>query len=1037
MLLEIKAETVDECLAILSNTNGSESTNESVRLTRRSVWEEGLRTDSRGTLLRRIQSEGWESHTFMEAIGSLPSRTVGGGWTRDLNWVIGEVQRPASYDEEGLETVQPFGQLLWPLCESASSRLKRTLTHGAFGALKENLLARLCTYAAPALYHEFVIFREGFHPTMSHHDNGKSIYVSFIAKMRNGFFQTLLRQRPALARLIVNLLRQWISATNEFVDCLASDQQSLSQLIKSPCAIGDLVSIETNLSDFHNDGRSVLLLTFASGARVLYKPRSLACDSIWNLLTSWLAANGCPIIIGRQPTSLDMGHYGWQSLCEHSYCPSASASTFYQRIGACLALFRVLGASDMHHENLIANGDHPVFVDLETLVSPLPRIDFSTHSALRAAEQTLLRSVWRTGILPDAMLLPTRDVMTYGALAESPKVTGSIWGFINANTDRMRFLPRQRRKLRFKNLPRDEQEAFPPSAYVEDIQRGYEETIHLVRNRWDEFWYSTGLMASLSGAPIRAIFRPTAVYASLLHRLRNPKMFTSGVLWSSQLELDQGNPDQLGVLATAPLMLAERSALVNGDVPYFLTTVGETTVRDCSDVAVPDAVEAIQLRETAQAVVDDEDIHRDLQLIAWSLASQELPPTPPWPNFDQKSIDDDTSLLAAEAERLFNILERRAVIAEDGVAWWGRKSLLKAPTIGVLGIGLYDGLTGIAVFLAAMASVLQNDSARELTERTVSTVEAMVLAHRPSRLRPGQSLGMAFGMAGVAYGLAMVSRLLNEPHWLEIARDAACWITPEVIQSDQTFDVMDGSAGAIIALLRLWESTDDERWLRSAVLCGSHLLEIHRDKHQWWTMPSRRIQTGMAHGLAGIGLALCRLSKIAGKEFADTALAALRLIDRSYDADFLDWSSEIVEDSDKSNRNFWCRWCHGALGVGLAWRELVSDANAAPDAANSLSRAKRGALENATRPADTLCCGNFGNIDYLLEVSDNKGPLRSVARSRAAWRIRETRRKGSYEFDGADDEANLGLFPGISGIGYVILRTLVPERLPSLLAFRL
>jgi lantibiotic modifying enzyme len=495
----------------------------------------------------------------------------------------------------------------------------------------------------------------------------------------------------------------------------------------------------------------------------------------------------------------------------------------------------------------------------------------------------------------------------------------------------MRFIPMQRRKLHFKNLPRDVQQAFSPSAYVEDIQRGYEGTIQLVRDRWNEFWYSTRLMASLTCVPIRAIFRPTAVYASLLHRLRNLRMFNSGVLWSSQLELDHVKPDELGILASAPLMLAERNALLNGDVPYFVTTVGETTVRDGSYVAIPDAVEANQLRETAQAVVGDEDIDRDLQLIAWSLASQDIPPTASWPNFDQKGIDDDNFLLAAEAERLFNILERRAVIADDGVAWWGRKSLLKAPTVGVLGIGLYDGLTGIAVFLAAMASVLQNDSARELTERTVSTVEAMVHAHRPSRLRPGQSLGMAFGMAGVAYSLAMVSRLLNESHWLEIAREAACWITPEVIQNDQTFDIMDGLAGAIIALLRLWECTYDEQSLRSAVLCGSHLLEIHRNKHTWWTMPSRPIQTGVAHGLAGIGLALCRLSKIAGKEFADTALAALRLIDRSYDADFLDWSSEIVEDSDKLNRNFWCRWCHGALGVGLAWRELVNDADAAPD----------------------------------------------------------------------------------------------------------
>jgi lantibiotic modifying enzyme len=41
---------------------------------------------------------------------------------------------------------------------------------------------------------------------------------------------------------------------------------------------------------------------------------------------------------------------------------------YYQRAGQLLCLLYVLGANDCHNENLIACGEHPVLVDLETLM---------------------------------------------------------------------------------------------------------------------------------------------------------------------------------------------------------------------------------------------------------------------------------------------------------------------------------------------------------------------------------------------------------------------------------------------------------------------------------------------------------------------------------------------------------------------------------------------------------------------------------------------------------------------------------------------
>jgi lantibiotic modifying enzyme len=311
-------------------------------------------------------------------------------------------------------------------------------------------------------------------------------------------------------------------------------------------------------------------------------------------------------------------------------------------------------------------------------------------------------------------------------------------------------------------------------------------------------------------------------------------------------------------------------------------------------------------------------------------------------------------------------------------------------------------------------------------------VDASVQQHRPSPVAPRRTLGLAFGMTGIAYAALTATRLLPRTNWLRLARDAAEFVTQGVIDADETLDVMDGSAGALLVFLSLWEHTADEEWLNRAILCGNHLLRAHR-AHPWWTRSVKTINVGMAHGVAGVGFALCRLSRATGiDEFLELGLAALTLADSAYEKSRRDWSAELPVASIES-ANYWNRWCHGAVGVGIAWREQARENPRAT--ASVVTRATEAVLENPTRPADSLCCGNFGNLDFLSELAAEKGsdPLR-VARTRAACLIGARSRTG-YACDGPANEASLGLFPGLAGIGYVLVRLIAPNRVPSLLAF--
>src|SRR5262249_30204048 len=137
--------------------------------------------------------------------------------------------------------------------------------------------------------------------------------------------------------------------------------------------------------------------TFADGRRLVYKPRSLELHQHFNAFVDWLNAKTALDI--RTVRLLTQDGYGWLEYVVHEPCEDfAGVRRFYHRPGAPLALPDRLDGTDMHFENLIAAGDQPVLVDVETLFHPshLPVTALSRDPAYRS----LLGSVYRTALLP-------------------------------------------------------------------------------------------------------------------------------------------------------------------------------------------------------------------------------------------------------------------------------------------------------------------------------------------------------------------------------------------------------------------------------------------------------------------------------------------------------------------------------------------------------------------------------------------------------------------------------------------------------------
>jgi lantibiotic modifying enzyme len=133
-----------------------------------------------------------------------------------------------------------------------------------------------------------------------------------------------------------------------------------------------------------------------------------------------------------------------------------------------------------------------------------------------------------------------------------------------------------------------------------------------------------------------------------------------------------------------------------------------------------------------------------------------------------------------------------------------------------------------------------------------------------------------------------------------------------------------------------------------------------------------------------------------------------------------------------------CQWCHGAAGIGLARVATARRGgdNAARDEflAADIRHALEGAERGSPMPVDTLCCGTLGNVEFFCEAAAaiDRADLRELAAQRLKAMVDRAAATGDYRWNSGKRQFNLGLFRGLAGVGYTLLRQ-IDRSLPNVL----
>ncbi|MDQ4126632.1 MAG: type 2 lanthipeptide synthetase LanM family protein, partial [Actinomycetota bacterium] len=885
----------------------------------------------------------------------------------------------------------------------------------------------------------------------------RSLYLKFVRSLADGGLWRLFVTYPVLARQMGTISQLWVKATSELLERLETDRPELERFFDG--ALGSVVAAKPSLSDRHRDGCTVVALTFASGRRLIYKPKKLGTEVAYNGLLTRLNEWGAPLRF-RPLKVLDRSTHGWVEFVEHLPCQNREeARRYYERAGMLLCLFYVLEVTDCHLENIIASGEHPALIDAETLMHHRvhPQAFEDGAEVQRLANEQFEHSVLRTGLLPrwevSADGETTYDLSGLGGTV-SQDLPHRVPKWVHINTDRMA-LKRAPATLPAKaNVP-----------VLDDAPLGlHDHGPQLVDGFRRMYWFlfdhrkalaKSDLLRELAQQEVRFVYRPTKIYATLLSNLRDQRYLRDGAdrsiyleqLGRSQLPPYGPLPEERSVLW--PVFAAERCAMEQGDVPFFTARADSDALIVMPGQEIVNAVMEPSFERvlTRLEALGDTDLQRQVGFIEGSLYAYSARdtvatrPTEPTPDEDDGLAGPPTfpEAFVGPALALAEGIRRRAILAEDGGATWiSPHYLVQADRYQLqpMGFDLYGGTCGVALFLAAAERFAPQKGYGELGLAAIRPLRS-ALRERPERLANAMGIGGATGLGSVVYSLVRVSRLVGEPQLLEDARWAASLIDEDRISADKSLDVVSGAAGAILGLVALYETLPDRTILERATACAERLIgarTVSETGRLAWATLGRTLHTGFAHGAAGITYALLRLYEHAqDSRFLEAAQEGIAYEDTTYSRETRNWASYRREHDEPS---YTLQWCYGAPGIGLA-RLGSSKILDTEQVREDVELALRATMGFGPQGVDRLCCGNLGRTELLLAAGERlcRPELSEVSRERA-WRVvtRAERTEG-FVLDAllpaqVDDPS---LFRGTSGVGYELLRLARPDLLPSVL----
>ena len=586
-------------------------------------------------------------------------------------------------------------------------------------------------------------------------------YDDFVRSLRApDVARAILDEYPVLARQVLLAIDQWVRFSLEFVGQLCADWKLLCQTF--PLRNDEtLVELTGGAGDRHADGRCVLLLRFDRGTRLVYKPKSLTAEVRFQELLAWCNERGAtPALCTLQ--IVDRGDHSWVEYIDQATCQSLDeVQRFYERQGAYLALLYIVAATDLHFENLVAAGEHPMFIDLEALFHQRPH-----RQELDPAAQALTESVLAIRLLPQTAYVEgidqPVDFSGLGATAGQtlPYLAARLQA---AHTDDMRIALEHAELPPGHHLPTLHGEPVDLREHGGDLLIGFKRMYELLAAHRDELLAADGPFARFANVEVRHIARITQIYSILRDMSLHPDRLRDALDRDRWLDRLWAQAKDFPTLAR--LIQAERADLYRNDIPLFTTRPGSSDLFSSTGERIENYFEqsSFDLMHERIANLGSDDLARQSWLITATLAILPTNKATVAAPVESSPAIGGTDVLLAAATAIGDRLAALAWQTDDRAAWIGCVKHPRGWTLGPLGLDVGSGLPGVALFLAELGVVSGDARFVTLARKTIQTISQKLAA-----------LGAASGddLQGLIAVLSYLQRLVDETEFNRAIRRA-------------------------------------------------------------------------------------------------------------------------------------------------------------------------------------------------------------------------------------------------------------------------
>lgn len=793
----------------------------------------------------------------------------------------------------------------------------------------------------------------------------------------------VIKKYPVLLRCIEERIKNSICFYREIVENYHNDRDEIAERLHFTYIPTKITHIKSSDSDTHRKGRQVVEIQLDGTVEILYKPHAMDNERKFMFLLEWIGQG-----IGITQLNyrvLTYGTHSWCSIVKYEECKSKTeVSRFYNRLGVQLFLAYFLGTHDLHCENIIASGEYPVLIDLETLVG-----GFNFEKRKTAEDEVyyhLQQSVLSTGLLPTFMWDKGENGIDLSGMSGG---NGAIYPFkipvvMNSKTSNMRIGYDYPQATQKKNRVKLGGEFCPPVKYKSELLNGFSTAYQYVIEHREEFKEQVKLLWELRS---RWLFADTQKYGMVLSSSYHPSLLRDGEEREIFLmSLWKGREDNLKTVIED-----EIQSLVQGDIPYFSYFLGSKDLYSASGKIWKNYFGHTPITFLLNKVDKLNEMDMDMQKQYIQTAIELTPENRD--NYENKVYavwgvkknhirDKFKSDAKLWVDHLIKRIIEEAIWNDDRteVNWCqinfnSQKNMTWHMT--AMNMYLYNGLAGMLLIFYELSQAKQEWNIIEIYE----TLKRMLFAYTEKGKDSLNNIksrftGMYDGESSIIYTYLILYQKSREKQYLHYAEEHAK-IVGELIDKSQKYDLLSGNAGVAQILLKLHEVTGKEQYLAMAER-AINCLQLYGEKQKqgigWRIKEDILPMSGMAHGNAGILMPVFTLWKKTGKEeYKQLAEEIWKYEESLYDVSIGNWID--VRNIEKCGGEVGAvAWCHGAAGILLSrlyCNELADDKLWKERFAKDINRAYKTLKKYWKRDSWSLCHGICGNL-WILEMAERK-----------------------------------------------------------------